>query len=70
MSDQPDDYLDAATSAIVAEPVRIGKRVAPGKDRDDYGRQGGGVVEYELDYTSSESPFLTGPRKEVPRVSR
>jgi hypothetical protein len=58
VADQPDDYLDAAASAIVAEPVRIGKLIAPGKDREDYGWQGGGVVEYELDYTSSESAML------------
>ncbi len=29
--DQPDDHLDAAAGAILAEPVRIGKRVTPAR---------------------------------------
>ncbi|MFN7339711.1 MAG: phage terminase large subunit [Opitutia bacterium] len=54
VTEQPDDYLDCAARAILAEPVRIGKVVGqkggipPGPSLQDW-RPNGGVHEVELD---------------------
>lgn len=54
--EQPDDYLDAAARAILAEPARIGRVVPTGKSggkppahRPQDWRPNGGVHEIELD---------------------
>lgn len=61
VSEQPDDYLDAAARAILTEPARIGQRSAPETGRKSDGipsrqpqhdwRPSGGVHEVELDLT-------------------
>jgi len=50
IKDQPDDYLDCAARAILAEPVRIGKQVAgkPAPERPEHWAQGAGEFEVEF----------------------
>lgn len=67
VSDQPDDYLDAAAGAIMSEPVRIGKRVAPGTARDHYGWQAGegSTVEVQWDGSGSSLRYKMPPAREL-----
>jgi len=59
LTDQPDDYLDAAAGAILAEPVRIGRVVSDAQQLVMGGwRPDGGVYEAELDL--SESMWFKG----------